>query len=46
MYEFGIRNVKTDERNIIFGYSWRDAIRRSKLTNEEDWEIEYEEYVD
>lgn len=46
MYEYGIRNVKTNERTIIFGYSWNNAVQRSKLDNEADWTIEYYEYVD
>lgn len=45
MYEFGIINTKTGERNIIFGYTQANAFHRSKL-DAKDWEILYMEYVD
>ena len=45
MYEYGIINIATGERNIIFGYSYQNACRRSNL-NPAEWEIDYSEYVD
>lgn len=45
MYEIEVRNVKTNETTILFGYSLMDAFRRAKL-DMTDWEINYMEYVD
>jgi hypothetical protein len=45
MYEFGIVNNKTKERAIMWGLNWKDAFRRTNK-NPDEWEIEYEEYVD
>jgi hypothetical protein len=34
MWSFYIRYKNTGERDIIFGYNWRDACRRSSLDPE------------
>ena len=48
MYEFHIRNVHTNETNIIFGYTANDAFRRAGIVNTElwNWEVEFSEHVD
>ncbi len=48
MYEFHIRNIHTDEKKILFGYTANDAFRRAGIVNAElwNWEIEFSEYVD
>ena len=45
MAEFGIYNVKTGEQKIIFGYNFKDALRRQGLDSSE-WAISYSEYID
>lgn len=45
MYEYDIYNKQADERTTIFGYSFTDACRRSKL-DKEDWIILHQEYID
>ena len=45
MWEYEILHKETGERNIIFGYSWSDAMRRSKL-NGNDYICLIAEYVD
>lgn len=45
MYEYEIRNIHTNEETIIFGYSFADACRRSKL-NPSDWECWMQTYID
>lgn len=46
MYSFEIQN-KNDRDNItfIFGYSWKDAFRRSAL-NADEWDILSSEHED
>lgn len=46
MWEFGIENVNTNEKNIIFGYSLADAFSRNSSLNREEWNVWYSEYVD
>ena len=48
MYEFHVRNIHTDEKKILFGYTANDAFRRAGIVNTElwNWEIEFSEYVD
>jgi hypothetical protein len=46
MWEFGIENVSTNEKSIIFGYSVADAFRRHPSLNREEWSVWYSEYVD
>lgn len=45
MYEYGIRNINTNEETIIFGYSIANAFGRTKLDRSE-WEVWYSEYID
>ena len=45
MYEYGIYNIKTNERNVIFGRTFEKACERAKL-NPEDWDTEYCDYID
>ena len=45
MWKYEILHKETGERNIIFGYSWSDAMRRSKL-NGDDYICLVAEYVD
>lgn len=45
MIEFGIRNIHTEEENIIFGYNVADAYERSGL-NANEWVIDYVDYID
>ena len=47
MWCFEIRNIKTGEQRMIFGYSWNNACRRSGMNpNDDDWRIEIQEYED
>ena len=45
MYEYGIINIATGKRSIIFGYNFSNACHRCNL-NPIEWEIDYSEYVD
>ena len=45
MYELIIRNIKTNEEMIIFGYTAFDAFRRAELELTE-WVVTDLEYVD
>ena len=45
MYEYGVYNIKTNERKIFFGYTFENACKRVKADPAE-YEIEYVEYVD
>ena len=45
MYELTIRNIKTNEEMIIFGYTTFDAFRRANLELT-DWVVTDLEYVD
>lgn len=45
MWSFEIQNKTTGERDIIFGYNWKDAVRRSKI-NEDEWEFIRQDYED
>lgn len=45
MYEFHIQHIACNDTDIIFGYDFNDACRRSKFDPEE-WQIIMQEYVD
>lgn len=45
MWSFEIQNKTTGERDIIFGYNWKDAVRRSKI-NEDEWKFIRQDYED
>ena len=45
MFEFGIRNIHTEEENVMFGYNIADAYHRSKL-DMSTWHITYADYID
>lgn len=45
MWEYEILDKTTGERDIIFGYSWSDALRRSKLDGN-NYICPMSEYVD
>lgn len=45
MWSFEIRNKATGERDIIFGYRWSDAVRRSGI-NEDEWDLIRQDYED
>lgn len=45
MWEYTIRNLKTDEQTMIWGYSYEDACRRWNI-NPKEWWLQYWEYVD
>lgn len=45
MYEYGIYNTKTNEKDVVFGRTFGDACRRAKL-DPENWEVNYQYYVD
>lgn len=46
MWEYGIRNARTGEKNIIFGYSPENAFDRNPEFNPSEWYIWYSEYID
>ena len=46
MWEFGIYNENTKERDIIFGYTIDNAFNRCPSLNRAEWVVEYSEYVD
>ena len=46
MWEYGIRNTRTEEEDIIFGYSPDDAFSRNPEFNPNEWFIWYSEYID
>ena len=45
MWCFEIRNRETKETTLIFGYSWKNAFKRSNL-NPDEWDIINEDYED
>lgn len=45
MYEFEVKNKTTKEIDYIFGYSFDDACRRSKLEPNE-WTMLGKDYID
>ena len=45
MYEYEVRNIKTNEERVIYGYSLTDACRRSNLLKA-NWDIIRFEYID
>lgn len=45
MYEYEIKNKTTNEIDYIFGYSFADACRRSKLEPDE-WVMLGRDYID
>lgn len=45
MWCFEIRNIKTGEVNLIFGYNWKNAFKRRNL-NPDEWDIIHETYED
>ena len=45
MWCFEIRNRETKEVTLIFGYSWKNAFKRSNL-NPDEWDIISEDYED
>ena len=45
MYEYGICNNVTNERNIIFGITCAKAFEKANLDPNE-WFVEYAEYID
>lgn len=45
MYEFGVYNIITNERKILFGYNATNALKRAEL-NTEEWQVEYADYID
>lgn len=45
MFEFTVKNYKTNEEDIIFGYSMADAMRRNKMSPVE-WSVISMNYAD
>ena len=45
MYEFGVYNIITNERKILFGDKSTFALKRAEL-NTEEWQVEYADYID
>lgn len=45
MWSFEIVNKETGESDIIYGYSWLDAVDRAGIDPDE-WEVVYQEYED
>lgn len=45
MWSFEIMNKETKERDIILGYNWRDAVRRSGI-NESEWVFIRQDFED
>lgn len=45
MYEYDVYNIHTKERDILFGYDFKDACRRVGY-NPEDWNYWHCIYVD
>ena len=46
MYEYTIKNINTNEEDIIFGYNESDARRRANLIDNDEWVVTDWEYVD
>lgn len=46
MYEYEIYNKELDEIDFIYGYSVKDAFRRSSQHNPSDWKVIHTEYID
>lgn len=49
MYEYEILDKTTGERNFVWGYNWKDAMRRSKLEDKDaagQISCLFREYVD
>ena len=45
MWEFQIENIKTGDLDVIFGYSWSDALKREGLDPKE-WACIRRDYID
>lgn len=45
MWCFEIMNKETKERDLVFGYSWKDAVRRCNI-NEDEWTVLRQDYED
>ena len=45
MYEYTIINTKTNTEEIIYGYSWNNALRRARLDESEAKLMRYD-YID
>lgn len=45
MYEYEIRNKESGEIDLIYGYTYKDALARCDL-NPSEWEKLFEVYVD
>lgn len=43
MYEFTIINNKTNEEDIVFGYSYDDAMKNRDKT---EWTLLFRDYID
>lgn len=46
MYEYTIKNINTNEEDIIFGYNESDARRRANLIDNDAWVVTNWEYID
>lgn len=46
MWEYGIKNVQTNEESVIYGLSPEDAFNRYPQYNPLEWYIWYSEYND
>ena len=46
MYEYEIRNNKTNEVEFMWGHGAEDAWRRNPKLNRNEWTIVFREYVD
>jgi dihydroneopterin aldolase len=46
MYVYYIQNRQTMAVELIFGYNFKDACKRSKITDLQNWEIIGQDYED
>ena len=46
MFEYTIYNKKTNEQEVIFGYTVDDAFERCPIFDPKDWEVVFCEYAD
>lgn len=46
MYEYEIRNLKTNEERILFGYTLENAMRKAGIETTNEWKLVYAEYID
>jgi len=46
MYEIEIRNIKTGEIEIIYGYNYEDAQRRNPQFNYDEYKYIHSFYID